>query len=385
MANKREQAQGIERYGIVWKYTCATHIQTTGSLETSRSTQIQGFKPGYNQAVETLIDLSIIFGKDRANGSRAIDLGDEEDVGETQETTTMICDDQETISDVLLHESSTTLNNTITLIGNEMNMNLIKMANDNERRVQSEIDLMRRVQNKIDVLPGIMFEEANEAREGVCVKEQYVFRCLTFIASESTGSHQKHQYLRYMLKNVNKTLSEFIEFTNNNQNAYEGKAQMVEEDIQATHKTKEQIRQKEAGLEEAIRLLAQMDEEAKVQEAAQFYSEEDWDTIRAKLDNTEVVKRKSPGKSISNDDFAKRMVEMINEKKKFYAEQKAKAKRSKPMTQAQQREYMSTFIKNQSSWKLSQLKKLSFEELKTEFKKLMKSIESFDPWKTKAE
>ncbi|GJT16534.1 hypothetical protein Tco_0875240 [Tanacetum coccineum] len=45
---------------------------------------------------------------------------------------------------------------------------------------------------------------------------------------------------------------------------------------------------------------------------------------------------------------------------------------------------MSTFIKNQSSWKLSQLKKLSFEELKTEFEKLMKSIESFVPMETKA-
>ncbi|GKE61657.1 hypothetical protein Tco_1512024 [Tanacetum coccineum] len=41
----------------------------------------------------------------------------------------------------------------------------------------------------------------------------------------------------------------------------EGKAPMVEEDTQATHKSKEQIRQKEAGLEEAIRLEAQMDEE----------------------------------------------------------------------------------------------------------------------------
>ncbi|GJW80152.1 hypothetical protein Tco_0144127 [Tanacetum coccineum] len=130
----------------------------------------------------------------------------------------------------------------------------------------------------------------------------------------------------------------------------EGKAQMVEEDIQATHKTKEQIRQKEARLEEAIRLQAQMDEEvakqihldkmvakrvqeeqelseqqlkrkAEVQEAAQFYTKEDWDTIRAKLKaNTEVVKSLQ-GESISNDDFAKRMVEMINEKKKkFYAE-----------------------------------------------------------------
>ncbi|GJT14003.1 putative ribonuclease H-like domain-containing protein [Tanacetum coccineum] len=36
----------------------------------------------------------------------------------------------------------------------------------------------------------------------------------------------------------------------------EGKAPMVEEDIQATHKTKEQLRQEEAGLEEAIKLQA---------------------------------------------------------------------------------------------------------------------------------
>ncbi|GJS30985.1 hypothetical protein Tco_0491605 [Tanacetum coccineum] len=126
----------------------------------------------------------------------------------------------------------------------------------------------------------------------------------------------------------------------------EGKAPMVEKDIQATHKTKEQIRQEAAGLEEAIRLQAQMDEE--------------------------VSKR-----------FIYR-VEMIMRRRMFYVEQKAKAKRSKPMTQAQQREYRSTFIKNQISWKLSQLKKLSFEELKTEFEKLMKRIESFVSMETEA-
>ncbi|GJZ22342.1 putative ribonuclease H-like domain-containing protein [Tanacetum coccineum] len=162
----------------------------------------------------------------------------------------------------------------------------------------------------------------------------------------------------------------------------EGNTQMVKEDIQATYKTKEQIRQEEAGLEEAIRLQAQMDEKVtkhihldkmvakRVQEEQELSKQQ--------------LKRKAEGESISNDDFAKRMVEMINVKKKFYAEQKAKAKRSKPMTQAQQREYMSTFIKNQSSWKLSQLKKLSFEELKTEFEKLMKSIKSFVPMETEA-
>ncbi|GJX76044.1 putative ribonuclease H-like domain-containing protein [Tanacetum coccineum] len=129
----------------------------------------------------------------------------------------------------------------------------------------------------------------------------------------------------------------------------EGKAPMVEEDIQATHKTKEQIRQEAAGLEEAIKLQAQMDEEvakqihldkmiakrmveeeelseqqkkrkAEVQEAAQNYTEEDWDTIRAKLEANAELTKSLQGESMTGEDFAKRMVEMINQKKKFYAE-----------------------------------------------------------------
>ncbi|GJW33841.1 hypothetical protein Tco_0053873 [Tanacetum coccineum] len=106
------------------------------------------------------------------------------------------------------------------------------------------------------------------------------------------------------------------------------------------------------------------------------------DTIRAKREANAELTKSLQGESMTSEDFAKRMVEMINQKKKFYAEQKAKARRSKPMTQAQQRDYMSTFIKNQSSWKLTQLKKLTFDELKTEFEKLVKSIENFVPMET---
>ncbi|GJU65170.1 hypothetical protein Tco_1247005 [Tanacetum coccineum] len=135
----------------------------------------------------------------------------------------------------------------------------------------------------------------------------------------------------------------------------EGNAPMVEENIQATHKTKEQLRQEEAGLEEAIKLQAQLDKEvakqihldkmiakrmaeeetqqqkkrkAQVQFEAQFYTEEDLDTIRAK--------------------------------------ERAKAKRNKPITHSQLRIYMSNYLKNQGTWKLSQLKKLKFEEIKEE-------------------
>ncbi|GJY06777.1 hypothetical protein Tco_0373831 [Tanacetum coccineum] len=40
---------------------------------------------------------------------------------------------------------------------------------------------------------------------------------------------------------------------------------------------------------------------------------------------------------------------------------------------------MMNYLKNQGTWKLSQLKKLSFEEIKKEFDKLVKQVESFAP------
>ncbi|GJY58628.1 hypothetical protein Tco_0458520 [Tanacetum coccineum] len=43
---------------------------------------------------------------------------------------------------------------------------------------------------------------------------------------------------------------------------------------------------------------------------------------------------------------------------------------------------MSTFIKNKRLWKLTQLKELTFDELKTKFEKLVKSIENFVPMET---
>ncbi|GJW82133.1 hypothetical protein Tco_0146108 [Tanacetum coccineum] len=188
----------------------------------------------------------------------------------------------------------------------------------------------------------------------------------------------------------------------------EGKAPMIEEDIQATHKTKEQLRQEEAGLEEAIKLQAQLDEEvakqihldkmiaqrmaeeealteqqkkrkAQVQFEAQFYTEEDWDTIRAKLEANAELSKDVLGQDLPEQDFAKRMVDMVNQRKKHFAEERAKAKRNKPMTQSQLRIYMSNYLKNQGTWKLSQLKKLKFEEIKEEFDKLVQQIDTFVP------
>ncbi|GKE67080.1 hypothetical protein Tco_1521241 [Tanacetum coccineum] len=40
---------------------------------------------------------------------------------------------------------------------------------------------------------------------------------------------------------------------------------------------------------------------------------------------------------------------------------------------------MSNYLKNQGTWKLSQLKKLTFEEIKEKFDKLVKQIDTFVP------
>ncbi|GJQ94540.1 hypothetical protein Tco_0005679 [Tanacetum coccineum] len=152
----------------------------------------------------------------------------------------------------------------------------------------------------------------------------------------------------------------------------EGKAPMISEET--PKKSKEQILQEEASLAEAIRLDTLQKEEvakqvhldsllaqriaeeeelneqqkkrkAQVQFEAQHYTNKDWDLIRVK-----------------------------ELKKKYFAEERAKAKRNKPMTQSQLKTYMMNYLKNQGTWKLSQLKKLSFEEVKEEFDKLVKQV-----------
>ncbi|GJR87348.1 copia protein, partial [Tanacetum coccineum] len=129
----------------------------------------------------------------------------------------------------------------------------------------------------------------------------------------------------------------------------------------ANSQTKEQIRQEEAGLEEAIKLQAQMDEEvakqihldemiakrmaeeealskqqkkrkAQVQFEAQYYTEEDWDAIRAKLEANAELTKDVLGKDLPEQDFAKRMVDMIDDKDVPAIEEKvAEVKEEEPV------------------------------------------------------
>ncbi|GJX29186.1 hypothetical protein Tco_0237265, partial [Tanacetum coccineum] len=123
---------------------------------------------------------------------------------------------------------------------------------------------------------------------------------------------------------------------------------------------------------------------AQVQFEAQYYTNEDWDLIRAKIEANTELSKSMLGSHLQGEDFAKKMVDFVNQRKKYFAEERARAKRNKPMTQSQLRTYMMNYLKNQGTWKLSQLKSLSFEEVKEEFDKLVKHVESFTPINFKA-
>ncbi|GJU99928.1 putative ribonuclease H-like domain-containing protein [Tanacetum coccineum] len=136
----------------------------------------------------------------------------------------------------------------------------------------------------------------------------------------------------------------------------EGKAPMISEET--PKKSKEQILQEEASLAEAIRLDSlQKEEEAKqihldsllaqriaeeeelneqqkkrkaqVQFEAQHYTNEDWDLIRAKIEANAELSKSMLGSELQGEDFAKKMVDLVNQRKKYFAEERAKAKRRK--------------------------------------------------------
>ncbi|GJV79943.1 hypothetical protein Tco_1515813 [Tanacetum coccineum] len=122
-------------------------------------------------------------------------------------------------------------------------------------------------------------------------------------------------------------------------------------------KTKLQLEQERLGLEEALRLQEQLDEEE-----------------RKRIARLEHRLQAQERERYFEADKARLLVEIINERKRKFAQQRAEQRRNKPMTQAQQRTYMCNYINHMGSHTLHQLKKLSFDEVKELFETTMKRI-----------
>ncbi|GKD00482.1 hypothetical protein Tco_1170756 [Tanacetum coccineum] len=116
---------------------------------------------------------------------------------------------------------------------------------------------------------------------------------------------------------------------------------------------------------------------------------------RAQISRDEEVSQKLQEEVAADEDFVQqlqavekcskeyllmKLVELVNQRKKFFAQQRAEAKRDKPMNPTQQNDYMSNYIKNQEGgYSIKQLKSLSFEQVKDIFKTTIRRVQSFMP------
>ncbi|GJW79979.1 putative ribonuclease H-like domain-containing protein [Tanacetum coccineum] len=122
-----------------------------------------------------------------------------------------------------------------------------------------------------------------------------------------------------------------------------------------------EVREEEAILAEIARIQAQ--EAAEIERKTELQR---LDALAAKRLNDEFEMSKQQRKRAA-EGYAKKMVELVEKRRREIREQKLKAKKNKPMTQAEQRNYIMNYVISQShGWIIPQLKKLSFEELKKE-------------------
>ncbi|GKC41542.1 hypothetical protein Tco_1059264, partial [Tanacetum coccineum] len=104
---------------------------------------------------------------------------------------------------------------------------------------------------------------------------------------------------------------------------------------------------------------------------------EEWENIRARVEADEELTQRLQAEErnkYSEVDQANMLIDLINQRKKYFAAQKDEAKRNKPMTQAQQRNYMTNYIKHMGSHTLQQLRGYSFDEIKELFETTMKKV-----------
>ncbi|GJV95544.1 hypothetical protein Tco_1547121 [Tanacetum coccineum] len=134
-----------------------------------------------------------------------------------------------------------------------------------------------------------------------------------------------------------------------------GKGKMEESEDGQTKRTKLQQEQERLGHEAAVRLQEELDEEerqrmARVHEAAQSFTKEEWENIRARVIVDEELSQRLQAEErnkYSEVDQAKMLVDLINQRKKYF-----------------------------------QLKRYSFDELKELFETTMKNVNTFVPMET---
>ncbi|GJY55420.1 hypothetical protein Tco_0454535 [Tanacetum coccineum] len=121
-------------------------------------------------------------------------------------------------------------------------------------------------------------------------------------------------------------------------------AGMVQEDSEPEQpKTKLQQRQERTGYKAVVRLQEQLDEEerqriARVYKEASTFNIEEWEDIQAIIEADEELAQRIQAEErekYSNAKKTRLLAELINQRKRYFAQQRAEERRNKPLIQAQ--------------------------------------------------
>ncbi|GJX23365.1 hypothetical protein Tco_0227810 [Tanacetum coccineum] len=136
-----------------------------------------------------------------------------------------------------------------------------------------------------------------------------------------------------------------------------GKGIMVEDPLQM--KKKDQISYDQ---QEAMRLQAEFDEEARIareKEEANVSLIEEWNDIQAKNEADQLLAERLQAReqeALTIEERAKLFQQLLEKRRKFFADKRVKEKRNRPSTKDQQRSIMCTYLKNMAGWKAKDLK-----------------------------
>ncbi|GJZ30181.1 hypothetical protein Tco_0575228 [Tanacetum coccineum] len=142
-------------------------------------------------------------------------------------------------------------------------------------------------------------------------------------------------------------------------------------------------------LDEELALRLHAEEQAELEkervaqeEASRAANIEELDSIQAMIEADEQLAARLQAEEqeqFSIEEKSRMLVEMIAERKKFFATQRAAEQRSKPPTKTQIRNRMCAYLKNMGGYKHNQLKGRSYEEIQKLFDKAYKQVNSFVP------
>ncbi|GJV07110.1 putative ribonuclease H-like domain-containing protein [Tanacetum coccineum] len=131
--------------------------------------------------------------------------------------------------------------------------------------------------------------------------------------------------------------------------------------------------QMQAKLEEEERLAREREEDANIAE---------WDNAQAMMDADYDLATRiqvQEQEELAIEERSKLFVELMDKRKKHFARLKVKEQRRKPLTKAQKRNQMCTYLKNIVGFTHNQLRNKSFDEVQKAFDKTMSWIDSFVP------